>query len=189
MRALAAEIREAGDGRPADTVFFGGGTPSLLEPAEVRRTHRRVRWRLRLAADAEITLETNPETVTAERLAGFRAAGVNRLSFGVQSFDDDELERLGRIHSAARAVEAYDAARRAGFDNVSLDLMCWLPGQSRVTWRRTVARAVGLAPDHLSLYLLELYPNAPLKEAMARAQVASGDSVSDRVPLATDARR
>jgi oxygen-independent coproporphyrinogen-3 oxidase len=134
-----------------------------------------------LTADAEITLETNPETATPERLAAFRAAGINRLSFGVQSFDDDELKRLGRIHSSARAVEAIEAAQRTGFESVSFDLMLWLPAQSSATWHRTLDRAVALAPDHLSLYLLELYPNAPLKEDMARAgwSLAPDDDAAD----------
>jgi oxygen-independent coproporphyrinogen-3 oxidase len=91
------------------------------------------------------------------------------VSFGVQSFDDEELKRLGRIHSAARAKDAVGAARAAGFGDLSVDLMLWLPGQSFASWRRTVDQAIELSPDHLSLYLLELYPNAPLKEAMARA--------------------
>jgi oxygen-independent coproporphyrinogen III oxidase len=175
VQALRQEIEEAGDGRGADTVFFGGGTPSLLDPREVRDLIAACRNAYDLADDAEVTLETNPETVTPEKMAGFRAAGVNRISFGVQSFDDDELDRLERVHSANRAVEAFGVARTAGFDNVSLDLMLWLPGQSPASWRRTVGRAAELEPEHLSMYLLELYPNAPLKEAMARAQ--AGDSV------------
>ena len=169
VESIETEIRAAGDGSAADTVFFGGGTPSLLEPAEVSRLIRACRASYALTPDAEITLETNPETATPARLDAFRAAGVNRISFGVQSFDDAELQRLGRLHSAARAVEAVRAARAAGFDNLSFDLMFWLPGQSPASWLATVDRAVDLAPDHLSLYLLELYPNAPLKEAMARA--------------------
>ena len=174
VRALRQEIEEAGDGRAADTVFFGGGTPSLLDPQEVRDLVDACRGAYDLSADAEVTLETNPETVTADKMAGFRDAGVNRISFGVQSFDDDELDRLERVHSASRAVDAVGVARAAGFDNVSLDLMLWLPGQSPASWRRTVGRAAELQPEHLSMYLLELYPNAPLKEAMARAQ--AGDS-------------
>jgi oxygen-independent coproporphyrinogen-3 oxidase len=117
-----------------------------------------------------VTLETNPETATPARLTAVREAGVNRISFGVQSFDDGELTRLGRVHSAARAEQAVRDARRAGMENVSFDLMLWLPGQSRQSWRETVHRAIDLAPDHLSMYLLELYPNAPLKDAMARAR-------------------
>src|SRR5262249_56438445 len=96
--------------------------------------------------------------------------GVNRLSFGVQSFRDDELRRLSRLHDADRARHAVLEARAAGFDNVSLDLMMWLPGQSVDDWLVSVDAAIALAPDHLSLYLLEVYPNAPLKERRARAQ-------------------
>ena len=157
------------DFNSVDTIFFGGGTPSLLEPDEVARILRACRETYSVTADAEITLETNPETVTPERLRAFRDAGINRLSFGVQSFDDDELKRLGRIHSAAKAIDVIGDAMQAGFASVSLDLMLWLPEQTPTMWRRTVERAISLGPDHLSLYLLELYPNAPLKEEMARA--------------------
>jgi oxygen-independent coproporphyrinogen-3 oxidase len=172
VAALIREIRDRSDGREVDTIFFGGGTPSLLDPEEVRQIVDACRDGYRVERSAEVTLETNPETATPERLARFRDAGVNRISFGVQSFDDDELKRLGRIHSAARAREAVGDARRAGFDNLSFDLMFWLPGQSLDSWLRTIADAIALAPDHLSLYLLELYPNAPLKEAIARSSNA-----------------
>jgi oxygen-independent coproporphyrinogen-3 oxidase len=155
--------------RAADTIFFGGGTPSLLDPADVARLIQACRVSYEVAEDAEVTLETNPETVTAARLEQFRASGVNRISFGVQSFDDQELARLDRAHSASRATESIRAARIAGFRNISFDLMLWLPGQTFASWLRTVDEAIALEPDHLSLYLLELYPNAPLKEAMARA--------------------
>jgi oxygen-independent coproporphyrinogen-3 oxidase len=168
VSALELEIRRA-PGGAADTIFFGGGTPSLLDAAEVGRLIGACRETFDVAADAEITLETNPETATPERLAAFCAAGVTRISFGVQSFDDDELARLGRIHTSARAKEAIQAAQALGFASVSFDLMLWLPQQSRETWRSTVYQAIELAPDHLSLYLLELYPNAPLKEDMARS--------------------
>jgi oxygen-independent coproporphyrinogen-3 oxidase len=168
VAALEREIRAAGDGRTADTIFFGGGTPSLLVPSEVGRLLAACRDSYAVPADAEITIETNPETATAERLAGFRDAGVNRISFGVQSFDDRELARLERRHSAARAKDAIRTARAAGFTNLSFDLMFWLPGQSIESWMRTIDQAIALEPDHLSLYLLELYPNSPLKETMAR---------------------
>ena len=169
VRALTAEIVRTGAGEDADTVFFGGGTPSLLEPDEIGGLIASCRGAFNLAPDAEITLETNPETVTRERLERFRAAGVNRISFGVQSFRDEELRRLGRIHSADRARQAVAAAREAGFDNVSLDLMMWLPQQSPSQWQESVAGLIDLSPEHASLYLLELYPNAPLREDMARA--------------------
>jgi oxygen-independent coproporphyrinogen-3 oxidase len=178
--ALEREIRSA-PRRAADTIFFGGGTPSLLDPSEIARLLTACREAFDLAEDAEITLETNPETATPERLAAFRDAGINRLSFGVQSFDDDELKRLGRIHSSARAVEVIEAAKQTGFNSVSFDLMLWLPAQSPASWHRTIDRALSLTPDHLSLYLLELYPNAPLKEDMARAgwSLAPDDDAAD----------
>jgi oxygen-independent coproporphyrinogen-3 oxidase len=154
----------------ADTLYFGGGTPSLLEPAEVARIIRACGRSFDLAADCEVTLEANPETVTANRLEAFRAAGVNRVSFGVQSFREEELRRLSRLHSADRARGALADARRAGFDNVSLDLMMWLPQQSLADWLASVDEAIALQPDHLSLYLLEVYPNAPLRDEMARAR-------------------
>jgi oxygen-independent coproporphyrinogen-3 oxidase len=182
VAALRQEIARTPSGLQADTIFFGGGTPSLLEPDEIGSIIRSLRDRFDTTAppalseagrgsgrvEWEVTLETNPETVDREKLERFRGAGVNRISFGVQSFQDDELKRLGRIHSAGRARAAVREARAAGFDNVSLDLMMWLPGQSVETWLGNVDALVEAAPDHASLYLLELYPNAPLKEEMAR---------------------
>jgi oxygen-independent coproporphyrinogen-3 oxidase len=169
VEALAREIRSAATGEPADSLFFGGGTPSLLEPAEISRLIAACRDAFAVTPDAEITLETNPETSSSERMAGFRRAGVNRVSFGVQSFREAELRRLGRVHSSIRAREAVAEARAAGFDNVSLDLMMWLPQQTRADWEESVEALTTVGPDHASLYLLELYPNAPLKEEMARA--------------------
>jgi oxygen-independent coproporphyrinogen-3 oxidase len=179
--ALLAEIRgarlrpcepEAMDSRrlPADTIYFGGGTPSLLEADEIARIIDACRVSFDVTADGEVTLEANPETTTLDRLRAYRAAGVNRLSFGVQSFRDDELRRLSRLHGADRARAAVAEARAAGFDNVSLDLMMWLPGQRVDEWLDSVDQAIALGPEHVSLYLLEVYPNAPLKEEMARAR-------------------
>ena len=170
VEAVVDEIRQAGDGTPADTIFFGGGTPSLLEPDEIAQIVDACGSAFDVAGGAEVTLEANPETVTLERLAGFRAAGINRLSFGVQSFRDEELQRLSRLHSAARAREAFGMARAAGFDNISLDLMMSLPDQSVADWLTTVDALIELGPEHASLYLLEIYPNAPLREAMARSR-------------------
>src|SRR5688572_8837797 len=181
VEALVAEIRSQGDGAPADTIYFGGGTPSLLDPGEIERIIGECRAGFRLADNPEITLEANPETVTTERLAGFRAAGVNRLSFGVQSFRDVELARLSRLHSAARAQEAYRMAREARFEDVSLDLMMWLPQQTVAEWLESVDGLIALGPEHASLYLLEIYPNAPLRDAMARGRwsVAPDDDAAD----------
>ena len=170
VEALDAEIRRSAErGRPADTIYFGGGTPSLLEPDEIGRLIAACRETFAVAGDAEVTLETNPETSSAGRMERFRAAGVNRISFGVQSFREPELKRLGRIHTADRAIAAVGEARCAGIDNISLDLMMWLPQQSRENWQESVEALIGVGPEHASLYLLELYPNAPLKEEMARS--------------------
>jgi putative oxygen-independent coproporphyrinogen III oxidase len=169
VTAIEQEIRHGGAGERADTVFFGGGTPSLLEPGEIERILSACRGSFEVAPDAEITLETNPETSSTARMAGFREAGVNRVSFGVQSFREAELRRLGRLHSADRARAAVAEARAAGFDNVSLDLMMWLPQQTPADWRASVEALIEVEPEHASLYLLELYPNAPLKEEMARS--------------------
>lgn len=168
LAALAREIESAGDGGRADSVFFGGGTPSVLDPADVGTLIARCASGFALDPAAEITLEANPETATRPRLEGYRAAGVNRLSIGVQSFRDAELRRLGRVHTAVRAVEAFEAARAAGFDDISVDLMAWLPEQTVEDWRETLDVLLQLDPGHVSFYLLELYPNAPLREDMAR---------------------
>ena len=175
VRALLKEIGEPGISphltpltAPPDTLYFGGGTPSLLTPAEISWIIETSRESRGLTADAEITLEANPETVTAATLEQFRAVGVNRLSFGVQTFRDEELKRLGRQHSAERAVQAVESARVAGFDNVSIDLMMWLPGQDVPQWLTTVEAAIGVNADHLSLYILEVYPHLPLKQEIDR---------------------
>jgi putative oxygen-independent coproporphyrinogen III oxidase len=169
VSALEQEIRAVGTGgADADSIYFGGGTPSLLDPAEVRRLIQACRATFNVAASAEVTLEANPETVTAKTLAGYREAGVNRLSLGVQSFRDEELKRLGRLHDAETSRRAVEKARQAGFDNISLDLMLWLPQQTTAQLMESVDALVEIAPEHASLYLLELYPNAPLREVMVR---------------------
>ena len=167
--ALERDIRGHADQAHADTVYFGGGTPSLLPPEDIGRLIAACRDSFTLADDAEITLETNPETVTVARMEAYRAAGVNRISMGAQSFRDEELKRLGRVHSAARVREAFAQTRQAGFDNISLDLMMWLPQQTLDDWMESIDGLLELGPEHASIYLLELYPNAPLQEDMARA--------------------
>ena len=181
VQALLEEIASQGDGSGADTIYFGGGTPSLLEPSEIAAIVQACRAGFAVSADAEITMEANPETVTPGRLAGFRDAGVNRLSYGVQSFRDEELQRLTRLHSASRAADAFQMARAAGFDNISLDLMMWLPQQTIAQWLESVDALIALGPDHASLYILELYPNAPLRDAMARSKwsLAPDDDAAD----------
>ena len=146
-------------GREIKTVFFGGGTPSLFSAAAIERFLRALRERLPVAPAAEITLEANPGTVESGRFAGYRQAGVNRLSIGVQSFDAVKLEVLGRIHSGDEARHAAAEARAAGIDNFNLDLMYALPRQSLAEARRDVLEAVQLDPSHLSHYQLTLEPN------------------------------
>jgi putative oxygen-independent coproporphyrinogen III oxidase len=186
--ALETEIRSAGDGADADTIFFGGGTPSLLEPEEVGRLIAACRASFAISSDAEVTLETNPETVSAERMRGFHDAGVSRVSLGVQSLHDAELKRLGRQHSARRAADALAQVREGGIGNTSLDLMLWLPEQTLADWQATVDGLIALGPDHASLYMLELYPNAPLREEMARARwsLAPDDDAADMYLWALD---
>jgi oxygen-independent coproporphyrinogen-3 oxidase len=139
-----------------ETVFFGGGTPSLLEVDEMAAILDDLRGAFALAAGAEITAECNPESASPGRLAGFRAAGVNRISLGVQSLDDAVLATLDRLHSAAEARAAFDAARAAGFDNVSVDLMYGLPGLAGGTWESSVRGVLAWGPEHLSAYGLTL---------------------------------
>ncbi|HEY9401068.1 MAG TPA: radical SAM family heme chaperone HemW [Pyrinomonadaceae bacterium] len=146
----------------ADTIYFGGGTPSLLTPAQVERILGAVGERFRVADGAEVTLEMNPGTVTPELAEEFRACGVNRASFGLQTFDDEQLRRLGRTHTAADARRTLSVLRQAGFDNVSFDLIAGLPGQTLSQWARNMDEALALRPAHLSLYLLEVHEATPL---------------------------
>ncbi|WP_243038894.1 radical SAM family heme chaperone HemW [Dyella sedimenti] len=159
---LDADLRDFGSaahGRLVHSIFFGGGTPSLFAPELIDRFLDGVRERLPLADGAEITLETNPGTVEHGRFDGYLAAGVNRLSFGIQSFDDDKLRRLGRIHSASEAEAAVKSAQDAGYANINLDLMYALPQQTLEGAQADVARAVALGPTHVSHYQLTLEPN------------------------------
>ena len=159
---LDADLRDfaaALEGRPIVSVFFGGGTPSLFAPELVARFVDGARERLPFVDGCEITLETNPGTVEHGRFDGYLAAGVNRISFGIQSFDDDKLQRLGRIHSAAEAEAAVKSAQDAGYANLNLDLMYALPQQTVDGALADVERALALAPTHISHYQLTLEPN------------------------------
>lgn len=145
--------------RPLRSVFFGGGTPSLFAPASIARILEGVAARMALPPTAEVTLEANPGTIEHGRFDGYRTAGINRISFGVQSFDDALLQRLGRIHSAAEAERAFGEAREAGYDNINIDLMYALPQQDLAGALADVERALALQPTHLSHYQLTLEPN------------------------------
>ena len=160
--ALLADLRsdiEAAGGRPIRSVFLGGGTPSLFSPEAIGRFLQQADRLLPFAADVEITLEANPGTVEAGRFSGYRAAGVNRLSMGVQSLDDAKLVALGRIHGRAEALAAVRTARRAGFHNFNLDLMYGLPEQSLAQAEADLRELLSLQPPHLSWYQLTLEPN------------------------------
>lgn len=148
-------------GRRVLSVFIGGGTPSLFSPEAIERLLSGLRARVPLAPDAEITLEANPGTVETGRFRAFREAGVNRLSIGIQSFDDDGLRAIGRVHDGAQALRAAEAAHSAGFENINLDLMYGLPGQRVDGALSDVAAVLSLAPTHVSHYQLTLEPNTP----------------------------
>ena len=152
--------------RKVRTVFFGGGTPSLMPGEQAARIMDALREGFYIEETAEISMECNPGTVTAEKLAAYRAAGINRLSIGVQSLDDALLGAIGRIHTKAQAADAVRMAHEAGFDNVSLDLMLGLPGQSAEKWEETLREAIALGVEHLSCYSLILEEGTPLEAAV-----------------------
>jgi putative oxygen-independent coproporphyrinogen III oxidase len=159
LDADRADFAEALIDRRIVSIFFGGGTPSLFAPELIARLLDGVRKRLPFVDDAEVTLETNPGTVEHGNFDGYLAAGINRISFGVQSFDDDKLKRLGRIHSANEAEAAVKSAQDAGYRNINLDLMYALPQQTLDGALADVDRAVALQPTHISHYQLTLEPN------------------------------
>jgi len=164
-------------GRTVDSIFLGGGTPSLWAPERVEAVLDALSSALTLSPRAEITLEANPGASDAERFAGYRRAGVNRLSIGVQSFQPETLAFLGRAHDAAMAEAAFGAARHAGFENVSLDFIYGVPGQTIATAKADAERAVRLGPDHLSAYALTLEPEALAEEVPLAKQLARGEVV------------
>ena len=177
--ALIADLQSALPliwGRPVQTVFFGGGTPSLLSPAAIDELLAAFRALAMLAPDAEITLEANPGTVEAEKFAGFRAAGVNRLSLGIQSFNDAHLQALGRIHDAAEAKRAAHLASQH-FETFNLDLMYGLPGQTHAQALADIETALSLSPTHLSCYQLTLEPNT--RFAAFPPELPEGDVCAD----------
>lgn len=185
LDALLAQIASC-PSVPATSVYFGGGTPTLYPPAHLQRVLEAVVERFPLAAGAEVTVEANPGTVTAQSLRELRAAGFTRLSLGVQSFDDHELAILGRIHSGADARRAVEDARAAGFEDLSVDLIRGLPGQTLPAWEDNLRKAVALGPDHISAYGLSLEPGTPLAVRVAQgalAQPASGDPEWVRVTV------
>lgn len=182
VAAVRAEISRAEiklGMRQVDSIYFGGGTPTTLTVEQLGGIIELCRAKFDVSppsdTEAEITSEANPGTITLEFLEALRAVGVNRLSFGVQSFDDGELAMIGRSHSAEDARQALRLARAAGFENISIDLIAGLPEQKMETWRRNLAEAFALQPDHLSVYLLELYKDAPLLHRINRGELRAID--------------
>jgi oxygen-independent coproporphyrinogen-3 oxidase len=171
VRAVANEIsafRTSEAAHVVNTIYFGGGTPSLLTPAQVARILEAVRERFRVAQDAEVTMEMNPGTLTPDTLDAFRALGVNRASFGAQTFDDLELRRLGRTHTAEDVRRTISFLRESGFTNVSFDLIAGLPAQTLPAWSRNLDEALSLRPEHLSFYILEVHEGTPLASQIKR---------------------
>lgn len=180
VEALVAEIRLRSVHSPLGSVYLGGGTPSLMSAAQVERLLVAADAGFGLAPDVEVTIEVNPGAGERGDLAGFRAAGANRVSVGAQSFAADELHRLGRRHTPADVADTVRSARRAGFDNVSLDLLYDAPGQTLGSWRGTLDAALALAPSHVSAYALTL--DDPDGEGLT-------GSLGDHLPLRAGARR
>ncbi len=161
--ALLEEIRGFED--PEDyevvTVFFGGGTPSILPGQEIFRIMEALREKFSFRKRAEITLEANPGTVDKEKLSCYKKAGINRLSFGLQSADAEELKKLGRIHTWEKFLESFQLAREAGFSNINVDLMSALPGQTKESWEKTLRQVLALQPEHISAYSLIIEEGTP----------------------------
>jgi oxygen-independent coproporphyrinogen-3 oxidase len=174
LDALTHEITLSADrykDTETSTIFFGGGTPSLLEPSQLERILIALGTVFRIVPDAEVTLEANPGTVTREKLRVFRALGINRLSLGIQSFLDAELHTLGRVHDRAEALRSVGFARDAAFDDISLDLIYAIPGQTVASWEETLRAAVELTPQHISAYSLTVEDGTPLSRLVQAGEV------------------
>lgn len=178
FKALSQELDAAAlmvDKVRANTLYLGGGTPTALGPERLRNVLTEVTGRFAVAAEAEVTCEANPESLTADILTALSEGGVNRLSLGIQTFDDATLKILGRRHNATQAEDAYWHARAEGFDNVSIDLMYGLPAQSLDGWTRDLARSLALKPNHVSLYGLTLEPDVKLYRERAAYEFPDDD--------------
>ena len=171
VRSLECDLRTTRNGEQldaVDTIYFGGGTPSMLSAAQISRILSTVHDCFSVDSSVEITMEINPGSVTRAVLSEFRRAGVNRASFGAQTFDDRELARLGRSHTSEDTLRTFQSLRDAGFDNISFDLIAGLPGQTMSGWQSNVDRSLQLMPEHLSFYLLEVHSGTPLAQHIER---------------------
>ena len=182
LDATVAHIREtapAAPGYEVDTVYFGGGTPSFFGARGLSRLFAEIDRRFNVSRDAEVTFEANPDSVTLPMLMSLRRAGFNRISIGVQSDLDEQLKALGRPHNYKQAQQAVSLARRAGFDNVSVDLMFGLPNQSREQWMQTLRHVIDLKADHISCYGLKVEPGTKLYEYQNCANLPDDDAQAD----------
>jgi oxygen-independent coproporphyrinogen III oxidase len=161
---------------PVATVYFGGGTPSLLSPAEIHALLETVRTFYGIEANAEITLECNPDDCSADNLSGWKNAGVNRLSIGIQSFTDEQLEWMNRTHSANEGIAAVQRAKDAGFDNLTVDLIYGLPGLSAEGWRGHLRQVIALGVDHISAYCLTVEEKTPLAKWVSAGKILPADA-------------
>jgi oxygen-independent coproporphyrinogen-3 oxidase len=188
VKALNKELAMRAAGQRVCSIYFGGGTPSMLSPEQIHKTLSVVYSHFTVDVAVEVTLEANPGTIDGQYLAAIKATGINRLSLGVQSLDDGELALLGRIHTAPEAREAVRLARNAGFTNLSFDLIYGLPNQTLAGWRKTLDEALDLNPEHISLYPLTLEDDAPLRIAIQQGKVppTDPDLTADQYELAQD---
>jgi oxygen-independent coproporphyrinogen-3 oxidase len=159
LKDLELELEDVDHNRIINSIFIGGGTPSLFSAEAYHRLFSEINQRITIATDAEITLEANPGTFEQQRFADYRTAGINRLSIGIQSFDEHALQKLGRVHDRQQAIKAAETAHKVGFDNFNLDLMFGLPDQTAKLAKQDVETAIRLAPTHISYYQLTLEPN------------------------------
>ena len=182
LSAVCTHIKEAGTLAPnhiVDTIYFGGGTPSFFGAEGLATVLTAIRRNFDVSGDAEITFEANPDSVNEQMLRRLRAEGFNRVSLGIQCDDDEILKKLGRPHDYAQAVTAFQRIRKAGFDNVSVDLMYGLPGQSLNTWLQTLENVLTLKPDHISCYGLKVEEGTPLWEVQDYIHLADDDTQAD----------
>lgn len=170
--------KEYGTDYLVDTVFIGGGTPSVLHENLIERIMKALKESFEISPDSEITIETNPKTLTMNKLCAYKKSGINRLSMGVQSFDNIMLEGLGRIHKAEDVFQNFHLAREAGFDNINLDLMFGIPGQTMEIWLDTLKQVVELEPEHISFYSLQIEEGTPFYDMYKNGTL---DEVTDEV--------
>lgn len=170
-----ARWREVEPPAEVDTIYLGGGTPSMLLPRQLEMVLAAVHARFQVIANTEVTMEMNPGNLEVETLCAFSNLGINRASFGAQTFDDSELSKLGRSHNAAQSRQTFRDLRSAGFKNINLDLIAGLPGQTMDRWKRNIDEALELQPEHLSFYLLEVHEGTPLAEQIKQGRQPQPD--------------